>query len=322
MKPQMAQPQPKSPTTETRRTRRFPGSARFQRALGVQHPARRMRALPGRLIDDEREAAEEVGIGDVVSQVELQRVVAPLLAAQRHRHRDCGGSSTLVGPFRDDVRLRFQGLGFVPQEEQARLQIRLLCRRILPGAVDLKVDVERLPVHKHVADAGNNLFVVYHQWIALAFHDAESLPESPVFDALGIFLGIHKTISENDGAYLELLAVQRRNLQGLLEGAELAGPIVPHQELQFVITGAELETGRVENLSAPDLLRLLRRQLYLNDVPSDPRHVPLGILNPGEEFQLGFAPVPLFFKLDAVSGELERHGYLAASAVLPEVIGL
>src|SRR5207249_2169120 len=94
-----------------------------------------------------------------------------------------------------------------------------------------------------------------------------------------------------------------------------------HQELQSVIPGAELETGRVKNLSAPDFLRLLRRQLYLNDVASDPRHAPLGILNPGEEFQLGFAPVPLLFELDAVSGKLERHRHLAAPAVLPEVIG-
>ncbi len=28
-------------------TAEVPGSARFQRALGVQHPARRVRALPG-----------------------------------------------------------------------------------------------------------------------------------------------------------------------------------------------------------------------------------------------------------------------------------
>src|SRR5947207_1868314 len=52
-----------------------------------------------RLIDDEREAAEEVGIGNVVPQVYLKRVVAPLQAAQRHRHRDRGGSSTFFGPF-------------------------------------------------------------------------------------------------------------------------------------------------------------------------------------------------------------------------------
>src|SRR4029434_10537898 len=100
--------------------------------------------------------------------------------------------------------------------------MRLLCLAVGLGSVDLEVDVERLPVQKDVADAGNNFLVFDEERVAGCSGRAKSRSRRSMTYAGRVLIRCDQPAAQDDGTQLERFAVELRDDQALLETAQLS----------------------------------------------------------------------------------------------------